>query len=139
MDAPAPPPPPAPSSRRRRMLLTLPLVAAALGLWYFVGRGGATQVPVHYIVGDDAPTLRQLDLRWRRSDGADRVHLVTLRFTAASPAPTDLYRHEHLGPGTFEVEAQLRHDADRPPRLVTRQVTVAGSDQPVEVDLRAPR
>ena len=118
------------SLRRHRRLLLLPLVLVAVFLW-LQGTGARGNAELHFRLGEDAATVREIDLRFRAA-GADAVIFeVSRRFEGGASA--DLYQSVRLGKGDYELGARLVFDGGRQ-RNLTRACRI--TDRPVEIDLR---
>ena len=117
------------SLRRHRRLLLLPIVLAAVFLWLRSTRS-RPEAELHLRLGAAAPTVRQLDLRFRRAGSDGVAYERTRRFGDAAPA--DLYEKVPLPPGDYELGARVTTAAG-PARNLTRAFHVG--DRPAEIDL----
>lgn len=117
------------SLARHRRILLLPLVVVAGWLWLRSERADSP-AEIHFRVGPQASSVRQIDLHFRVVGSDSVVHELSRRFPAG--APPELFERVHVPPGNYEIAVRLQL-ADGGERRLTRACPLAG--RPVEVDL----
>jgi hypothetical protein len=108
----------------RRRVAGLALLALALAVGgRLAGRWPRDQV-VHYVLGDTAARVEQVDARWAEGDkGDDWTREASFRY-ARGTAPRVVTYEPRLPDGNYTVEIEVVEDSAR--SLVRRQVTLAG-------------
>ena len=94
----------------RKRLLRLLLVPAVLGVAVYFARVAPKDQTVHYVLGDAAPRVEEVDARW-----------------APGIAAT----------GDWEREATFRYPPGKAPRIVTHEPRLPDGDYTVEIDIVA--
>ena len=115
--------------------------ALALGLW-LLSRAPANQT-VHYVLGEAAPLIEELDVRWREDElgGArggppsaplvdpsddESIREVSYRF-AAGTAPRIVTHEPRLSNGDYSVEIEVvLASSDHSRTLVSKRVQLTG-------------
>jgi hypothetical protein len=127
---------------RKRLFRLLSLVALAGGLAAalpLAQRWPRVQT-VHYVLGDAAPRVQELDARWseRASGGSgdDVNREATFRY-APGQAPRVVTHLPRLSDGDYTVEIDLVSSSDR--STVRRQVTLAGGSTSIDLSAAVPR
>ena len=134
---------------RARLLRLLSLVALAGGLAAAVPLGGSLakswphEQTVHYVLGDSAPRVLELDARWAQigaapSDPASDAwsREVTFRYTAGK-APRVVTHEPRMPDGDYTVEIDLLSDRER--NTITRHVKLEGGSTSIDLGGSVPR
>jgi hypothetical protein len=127
----------------RHRVVRLALLAAALALAVlFAGRLPKDHT-VHYVLGDAAPYVEELDARWARQHapassgdpaaGEDWTREVSFRY-APGRAPRVVTHEPRLPDGDYTVEIEIVANSER--KLVRRQVALGGGV--AQIDLASP-
>ncbi len=122
----------------RRKLGPLILVAALLAMWLVLGRKVPSEQVVHVVLGDAAPSVTEVRLRYAPDEGAgpsdaEFTREATFRY-AAGKAPRIVTHEPRLAGGDYLVEIEVSKGNDR--ALVHRKVKLDGS--PVSLDVKEP-
>lgn len=118
------------SLRQHRRILLLPIVAVAIFLWIKSSQT-KNQAELHMILGADAQSIRQLDLRFRRTGNDSVVYELTRRFNRDAPA--NLFHTAPLAQDAYELGARIMFEDGRE-RQITRSFLLGA--KPVEIDLQ---
>ncbi len=129
---------------RKRLLRLLSLLALAGGLAAALplAQHWPREQTVHYVLGDSAPRVRELDARWNAAadpgggTGGDWDREVTFQY-AAGQAPRVLTHQPKMPDGDYTVEIDLVSDSER--STVTRHVTLAGGSTSIDLAGSVPR
>src|SRR5580693_4894593 len=97
-----------PTSKKTRLVRML-VLAAALLLALFFARHWPKDQTVHYLLGDAAPHVEELDARW-------------------SPG---------IASNDWVRESTFRYDLGKAPRIVTHEPRLPDGDYTVEIEIRA--
>jgi hypothetical protein len=112
----------------RKRILRLLFVAAALLVAMVVLQHWPKDQTVHYVLGDGAMRVRELDARWADDDASasqeDWTRKDSFRYTQGE-APRVVTAAPHLPDGDYTVEIEIL--AANEHSLVKRHVTLAGS------------
>jgi hypothetical protein len=127
---------------RKRLLRLLSLVALAGGLAAALPltRRWPREQTVHYVLGDAAARVQELDARWGElasggsHDDVDRE--ATFRY-APGQAPRVVTHQPRLADGEYTVEIDLTSGSGR--STVTRRVTLAGGSTSIDLAGSVPR
>ncbi len=130
---------------RKRLLRLLSLVALAGGLAAALplAQRWPKEQTIHYVLGDAAPRVQELDARWRegasRGSGAsddDVSREATFRY-AQGQAPRVVTHLPELPDGDYTVEIDLVAGSER--STVSRQVKLAGGATSIDLAGAVPR
>jgi len=134
---------------RKRLLRLLSLVALAGGLAAAVPLGGSLtkswphEQSVHYVLGDSAPRVLELDARWAQVGGAtsdpasdDWSREATFRYTPGK-APRVVTHEPRMPDGDYTVEIDLVSNSER--STVTRHVKLEGGATSIDLASSVPR
>lgn len=129
---------------RKRLLRLLSLVALAGGLAAALplAQRWPREQTVHYVLGDAAPRVQELDARWIEgkpagagsSDDVNRE--ATFRY-APGQAPRVVTHQPSLPDGDYTVEIDVVSGSER--STVTRRVTLAGGSTSIDLAGSVPR
>jgi hypothetical protein len=125
----------------RRGPVRLIVLAGAIALALIIGRRLPRDQTVHYVLGDRAPRVEAVEVRWAqaRADAADRgggigslhppsaedwTRQATFRY-AAGEAPRVLTHALRLADGEYTVEVEIVYGSP-PNSLLQRHVTLSG-------------
>ena len=106
--------------RSGHLLLLAPVLA--LGLW-LLGHSPADQT-VHYVLGEAAPRVEELDVRWREDGPLWRARGGPRNAPLVDPSNDDLIR-----------EVSYRFAPGTAPRIVTHEPRLSNGDYSVEIDV----
>ena len=123
---------------RRRIGRSL-LVAAPLALGLsVVGKGWPKDQTVHYVLGDAATRVEEVDARWAGdARGDDWTREVSFRYPAGR-APRVVTHEPRLPDGDYTVEIELVA-ADSEHSVVRRHVVLRGGVTSIDVSTWVPR
>jgi hypothetical protein len=129
---------------RKRLLRLLSLVALAGGLAAALPLADRwpREQTVHYVLGDSAPRVEELDARWSEASGAtgsgggDVNREATFRY-ARGQAPRVVTHLPQLSDGDYTVEVDVVSGAQH--GTVTRRVTLAGGSTSIDLSGAVPR
>jgi hypothetical protein len=115
--------------------------ALAVGAWAF-RRAPADQM-VHYVLGDAAPHVEELDVRWQEDTSTrsndEWLREVTFRF-APGAAPRIVTHEPRLRNGDYAVEIEVVMTSSEQPRtLVRRRVQLTGGALSINVGSSVPK
>jgi hypothetical protein len=123
----------------RKRLLRLLLLGAALTVVLVLGRRWPKEQTVHYVLGDSAGRVQEVDARWAESASAsaeDWTREATFRY-APGQAPRVVTHEPKLPDGDYTVEIDIAAAAGR--NTVRRRVTLAGGSTAIELSQAVPR
>ncbi len=109
----------------RKRLLRLLLLVAGLAIAMMLARHWPKDQTVHYVLGDGAPRVEEMDARWsagRSSD--DWTREATFRY-APGQAPRIVTHEPRLPDGDYTVEIEIA-SASAARNVVRRNVTLSG-------------
>jgi hypothetical protein len=117
----------------RRKLGPLVLIGAGVVMMLFLGPKMPRDQLVHVVLGDAAPRVTEVRVRYaeRGASDADFAREATFRY-AQGAAPRIVTHEPRLANGEYDLEIELSKGNDR--ALVKRQVKLDGS--PVSLDVR---
>ena len=117
----------------RRKLGPLVLIGAGVVMMLFLGPKMPRDQLVHVVLGDAAPRVTEVRVRYaeRGASDADFAREATFRY-AQGAAPRIVTHEPRLANGEYDLEIELSKGNDR--ALVKRQVKLDGS--PVSIDVR---
>jgi hypothetical protein len=126
---------------RKRLLRLLSLLALAgcLAAALPLAQHWPKEQTVHYVLGDSAPRVRELDARWAEPGGGTRDDWnreATFRY-GAGQAPRVVTHEPRMPDGDYTVEIDLVSDSER--STVTRRVTLAGGSTSIDLAGAVPR
>lgn len=115
------------------------LLVAALLLAMLLARGWPKDQTVHYVLGDAAPRVEEVDARW--ADGNHRgdeswMREATFRF-APGDAPRVVTHEPRLPNGDYTVEVEIA--ASHATNVVTRHVRLEGGATSMNLSSWVPR
>lgn len=125
------------AQRKRLVGFALLAVGVAAGA-SFLGRMPREQT-VHYVLGEGAPRVQELDVRWADARGAsadDWAREATFRY-AQGQAPRVVTHEPRLVDGDYTVEIDIATGAER--RTVRRAVTLSGGATSIALAEAVPR
>ncbi len=117
----------------RRRLGSVLIVALGLALWLVLGRKVPKDQVVHVVLGDAAPRVTQVRLRYTADGEADVLREAAFEY-AAGRAPRIVTHEPRLAGGDYLVEIDVAEGNDR--TEVRRKVKLDGD--PVSLDVREP-
>lgn len=134
--------------KRIRLLTATPLggaalrglpLAAALVVAMLLARGWPKEQTVHYVLGDAAPRVEEVDARW--ADGKARgdeswMREATFRY-APGRAPRVVTHEPRLPDGEYTVEVKIA--AASATNVVTRHVHLAGGAMSINLSSWVPQ
>jgi uncharacterized protein (DUF2126 family) len=126
---------------RRTRLARLLLLLAALGSAYMLSRHWPTDQSVHIVLGDAAPRVLELRVRYAELTSAhdDWQREVSFHY-AAGRAPRIVNHEPRLVSGDYDVEIEIERTAEPPDARtvsVTRHVTFDGHTMSIDVSAAA--
>lgn len=126
---------------RKRLLRLLSLLALAGSLAAAVPltQHWPKEQTVHYVLGDAAPRVRELDARWAEGRGGaddEWSREATFRY-GAGQAPRVVTHQPRMPDGDYTVEIDLVSDSDR--STVTKHVTLSGGSTSIDLAGAVPR
>jgi len=130
---------------RKRLLRLLSLVALAGGLAAALplAQRWPKEQTIHYVLGDAAPRVQELDARWREGASAgasatddDVSREATFRY-AQGQAPRVVTHLPELPNGEYTVEIDLVAGSER--STVSRRVKLAGGATSIDLAGAVPR
>jgi hypothetical protein len=122
-----------------KRLSRLLLLAAGLMLALFFARNWPREQTVHYVLGDAAPRVEEVDARWApasQSSTDDWTRQATFHY-AAGKAPRIVTHEPRLPDGDYTVEIEIASSNER--STVRRQVTLSGGATSIELAGSVPR
>jgi hypothetical protein len=126
----------------RKRIARLALLAVALGVAMFFARRWPKDQTVHYVLGDAAARVEEVDARWAPADtpapgGAeDWTREASFRY-APGKAPRVVTHEPRLPDGDYTVEIEIVAASER--NLVRRRVSLAGGATQIELAQSVPR
>jgi hypothetical protein len=126
---------------RKRLLRLLSLVALAGGLAAALplAQRWPKEQTVHYVLGDAAPRVQELDARWVEGTGGsedDVSREATFRY-AQGQAPRVVTHLPRLPDGDYTVEIDVVAGSER--STVTRRIKLAGGATSIDLSGAVPR
>ncbi len=115
----------------RRKLGPLALVAAGLLIWLVLGRKVPQDQVVRVVLGDAAPRVTEVRLRYQPDGDAEFTREATFPYPKGT-APRIVTHEPRLAGGDYMVEIELSEGNDR--ALVHRKVKLDGN--PVSLDVK---
>ena len=115
----------------RRKLAPILLVAALALIWLVFGRKAPADQVVHVVLGDRAPRITAIALRYTAEGETEAAREATFRY-ALGQAPRIVTHEPRLAGGDYMVEIELSEGNDR--AEVRRKVKLDGS--PVSLDVK---
>ncbi|HEX8795060.1 MAG TPA: hypothetical protein VF765_29135 [Polyangiaceae bacterium] len=113
----------------RKRLLRLLFLAAGLAVAMLLARHWPKEQTVHYVLGDGAARVEEVDARWAQRDEAraseDWTREATFRY-APGQAPRIVTHEPRLPDGDYTVEIEIA-SASTARNVVRRNVTLSGS------------
>jgi hypothetical protein len=110
----------------RKRLLRLLLLGAALVVAMLLARHWPKEQTVHYVLGDGAPRVEEVDARWATGRSSeDWTREATFRY-APGQAPRIVTHEPRLPDGDYTVEIEIA-SASAARNVVRRNVTLSGS------------
>jgi hypothetical protein len=109
------------------------LVGAVAVLVASFARGFPRAQTVHYVLGDGAPRVEEIDARWaqgRRSDDGAFMRAASFHY-APGQAPRVITHEPKLADGDYTVEIDIVANRER--RTVTREVVLGGGTTNIEL------
>jgi hypothetical protein len=134
-----------PSMRSVRVRVTrFAVVAGAVALVLFMGRRWPHDQTVHYVLGDGAPRVEELDARWEEARAGAHARAVddepareaTFRY-AKGQAPRVVTHEPRLADGDYDVEIEIATPSLR--TTVTRRVNLSGGATSIDLAQAVPR
>ena len=113
--------------KRRATLLVLAVAGA--GVYFYLAPSLPKDHTVHFVLGDSAPRVIELDVRYALTPGAAQ----TDRGGESQPAESTTGTAED-----WTREATFRFSEGNAPRIVTHEPRLAEGDYLVEVDVHTP-
>jgi hypothetical protein len=131
----------------RKRLLRFAFLAAGLALALLLGRTWPREQTVHYVLGDAAPRVEEVDARWaadERGRGTDRrsagdenwFREATFRY-APGAAPRVVTHEPRMPDGEYTVELEIV--ASNAKNVVTRHVRLQGGVTTIDLAPSVPR
>ncbi len=117
-----------------RRLLPVVLVAGGLVAWQGLARRWPTEQTVHYVLGDAAPRVAEVEARWADVDGTP-LHAVTFRYVPGM-APRVLTHQLRLANGDYDVEVEIHAKQLR--AAARRRVSLGGGATSIDVSTLVP-
>jgi len=117
----------------RRRIARFVIPAAALAVAAALAPSWPRGQTVHYVLGDAAPLVREVDARWadgRGSEG-DWVREVSFRY-APGTAPRVITHTPRLPDGDYTVEVEVLEGTAR--SVVRRRTTLRGGVTSIDLD-----
>lgn len=128
----------------RRRLARLFVVVAALVVAAFFARHWPKEQTIHYVLGDAAPRVEEVDAKWAPGKTADReaqqgtwAREVTYRYDPGK-APRVLTQEPKLPDGDYTVEIEIVAANDEH-AIVRKQITLGGGVTQIELAPSVPR
>lgn len=130
----------------QRPILRLVLFGAALAAVLFLARRVPRAQTIHYVLGDGAPRVEEVDARWEEQSAAhgDWSREVTFRYAPGS-APRVVTHEPNMANGDYTVEIDLLAASPGPiseprdRRSLQRRVTLAGGVTSIDLTSSVPR
>lgn len=119
-----------------RRALRLALLAGGLAAALLLGRRWPREQTVHYVLGDGAPRVQEVDARWADGAGDEWTREATFRYPAGR-APRVVTHEPRLPDGDYTVEIDIVAERDR--STVRRRVTLGGGSTSIELAQAVPR
>jgi nucleoid-associated protein YgaU len=110
----------------RKRLLRLLLLAAGLAVVLVLGRRWPKEQTVHYVLGDAASRVQEVDARWAEFRTLERSERADSNENAVAASGDDWTR-----------EATFRYAPGQAPRIVTHEPKLPDGDYTVEIDIVA--
>ena len=121
----------------RKRLLRLLLLGAALVVAMLLARHWPKEQTVHYVLGDAAGRVQEVDARWAQGAGAeDWMREASFRY-APGKAPRVVTHEPRLPDGDYTVEIDIQGASER--NTVRRRVTLAGGPLSIDLGQAVPR
>ena len=123
----------------RKRVLRLLLLAAALAVVMVLGKRWPKEQTVHYILGDAAGRVQEVDARWADGvavSGDDWTREASFRY-APGQAPRVVTHEPKLPDGDYTVEIDITSASEK--NTVRKRVTLAGGSTSIELAQAVPR
>jgi hypothetical protein len=127
----------------RKRLIRFAFLAVGLAIALLLGRTWPKEQTVHYVLGDAAPRVEEVDARWaegrtdRRAAGnEDWVREATFRY-APGAAPRVVTHEPRMPDGEYTVELEIV--ASNAKNVVTRRVRLEGGVTTIDLAPSVPR
>jgi hypothetical protein len=134
----------------RKRITRLLLLAAGLLVALYFARSWPKEQTIHYVLGDAAPRVQEVDARWApAADGDDWMRQTTFQY-APGTAPRIVTQQPRLADGDYTVEIEIvasgsaRSNESGPEHptehsTVRRHVTLSGGATSIELAQSVPR
>jgi hypothetical protein len=123
----------------RKRVLRLVMLAAGLAVVMVLGKKWPKEQTVHYVLGDAASRVQEVDARWAdalAASGDDWTREATFRY-APGQAPRIVTHEPKLPDGDYTVEIDIVAASEK--STVRRRVTLAGGSTSIELAQAVPR
>lgn len=120
----------------RKRIARLVFLAAGLMIALLLARSWPRDQTVHYVLGDAAPRVEEVDARWASGASDDWSRQATFHY-AAGKAPRIVTHEPRLPDGEYTVEIEIASASDR--STVRRHVTLTGGSTSIELAGAVPR
>jgi hypothetical protein len=124
----------------RKRFARLFLVVGALSLAMYFARSWPKEQTIHYVLGDAAPRVQEVDAKWAEGKTAERdrwAREVTYRYDPGQ-APRVLTQEPKLPDGDYTVEIEIVAANDEH-AIVRKQIKLAGGVTQIELAPSVPR
>jgi hypothetical protein len=128
----------------RKRIAQLVLIVAAVALYLVLSRHWPRSQIVHIVLGDAAPRVEELTLRYaeRPGPGGDLTRQVTFPYPRGT-APRIVTHEPNLPDGDYTVEVDILGAKDTRPEpfraTIERRVTLEGGTVSIDVSQAVPR
>jgi hypothetical protein len=115
------------------------LVVTAIAVAMLLGKKWPKEQVVHYVLGDAAPRVEEVDARWGEGDdpaAEDWTRAATFRY-APGHAPRVQTHEPRLPDGDYTVQIEILASQER--NVVTRHVRLAGGVTSIELAPSVPQ
>jgi hypothetical protein len=123
----------------RRRIARVILLVAAVGIVLLLGKKWPKEQTVHYVLGDAAPRVEEVDARWAegRARGDDSwFREATFRYPPGG-APRVVTHEPRMPDGDYTVELEIV--ASNGKNVVTRHVRLEGGVTTIDLAPSVPR
>jgi hypothetical protein len=123
----------------RKRVARLLFLAVGLMLALYLARSWPRDQTVHYVLGDAAPRVEEVDARWMAGasgSSEDWTRQATFHY-AAGKAPRIVTHEPRLPDGDYTVEIDIASASER--STVRRHVTLSGGATSIELAGAVPR